>query len=157
MNIELWCIGKTQFEYVMNGVEEFKGRIKHYSSFNTIYIEGYRQNPGDNPQTVKEKEADNIIKKLDPRDYLILLDEKGIEMNSVEFAGFIEKKLIYGNKKIIFLIGGAFGFSQKIYERANEKISLSKMTFSHQLIRLIFTEQLYRAFTIIKNEKYHNS
>ncbi|MBK7094477.1 MAG: 23S rRNA (pseudouridine(1915)-N(3))-methyltransferase RlmH [Saprospiraceae bacterium] len=157
MNIELWCIGKTQFDYVMNGVEEFKGRIKHYSSFNIIYIEGYRQNPGDNPQIVKDKEAENILKKLDSRDYLILLDEKGIEMNSIEFAGFIEKKMIYGSKTIIFLIGGAFGFSQKIYERANDKISLSKMTFSHQLIRLIFTEQLYRAFTIIKNEKYHNT
>jgi 23S rRNA (pseudouridine1915-N3)-methyltransferase len=157
MNIELWCIGKTQFDYVMKGVEEFKGRIKHYSSFNITYIDGYRQNPGDGPQIIKDKEAEIILKKMDPGDYLILLDENGTEMNSIEFSGYIEKKMIHGSKTIIFLIGGAFGFSQKLYVRANEKISLSRMTFSHQLIRLIFTEQLYRAFTIIKNEKYHNN
>jgi 23S rRNA (pseudouridine1915-N3)-methyltransferase len=157
MNIELWCIGKTQFDFVSKGVEEFFSRIKHYCSINAIYIDSHKQNTGDNPEIVKDKEAGIILKKLNSNDHLILLDENGAEMNSIGFAGFIERKMVHGNKKLIFLIGGAFGFSQKIYDRANEKISLSKMTFSHQLIRLIFVEQLYRAFTIIKNEKYHNN
>lgn len=157
MNIELWCIGKMQFDFVSKGVEEFFGRIKHYCTINAVYVGGNKQNTGDNPQIVKDKEGEIILKKLNSGDHLILLDENGIEMNSIVFAGFIERKMIHGNKKLIFLIGGAFGFSQKIYDRANEKISLSRMTFSHQLIRLIFAEQLYRAFTIIKNEKYHNN
>ncbi|MGE5355914.1 MAG: 23S rRNA (pseudouridine(1915)-N(3))-methyltransferase RlmH [Deltaproteobacteria bacterium] len=157
MTLELWCIGKTHFDFVNKGVEEFEGRIKHYIKFKIEYIDAYRQKNGDKPLNVKEKEGELILKKINQSDYLILLDENGKIFDSVGFADYIEKKLFSVGKKLIFLIGGAYGFSPKIYERANDKISLSRMTFSHQLIRLIFSEQLYRAFTIIKNEKYHNN
>ena len=156
MIIELWCIGKTSFSFVQSGLGEFENRLKHYCQFKTVIIEGVKTGRNDTPDIVAEKEGNVILKKIDDKDHLILLDERGEAMNSIEFAGFIENKMLMSYKKLIFLVGGAYGFSDKIYRRANEKISLSKMTFSHQLIRLIFAEQLYRAFTIVRNEKYHN-
>lgn len=156
MKIEIWCIGKTHFSYVKDGVNEFSKRLSHYCNFDMIEYENYKPGKSESPDSIKDKEADIILKKLEEKDYLILLDEKGKEFDSIEFAGFLEKLPNFSSKKIVFLIGGAFGFSNKIYERANFKISLSKMTYSHQLIRLIFAEQLYRGYTIIKNEKYHN-
>ncbi len=156
MNIELWCIGKNKFDFVGKGVELFAKRIKHYSKLNVYYFNDVRTGSKSNADFIKNKEADLVLNKLQDGDYLILLDEKGKSMDSVKFAGYIENKMIYSSKRVIFLIGGAFGFSEKIYKISKDKLSLSKMTFSHQLIRLIFVEQLYRAFTIIKNEKYHN-
>ena len=156
MQIELWCIGKNSFDFVEKGVEEFSSRLKHYTKFNILYFDDVKRGKKDSPLLVKEKEGKMLLSKISDKDLLILLDEKGREMDSVKFSGFIENKMLHSSKKVIFLIGGAFGFSKNVYERANEKLSLSKMTFSHQLIRVCFVEQLYRAFTILKNEKYHN-
>jgi 23S rRNA (pseudouridine1915-N3)-methyltransferase len=157
MQIELWCIGKDQFDFVKKGIQEFSTRLKHYTSFKLVYINDVKRSSKESAGSIKDKEGEVILKKLKGNELLILLDENGKEMDSVKFSSFIENKMIYSSKKIVFLIGGAFGFSNKVYEIADEKLSFSKMTFSHQLIRLCFVEQLYRAFTIIKNEKYHNS
>ena len=108
------------------------------------------------PAQVKEKEADAILKALGPADRLVLLDEHGLQMRSVEFARWLEQRLAGEGKDLVFCIGGAYGFSPRVYERAQEKISLSLMTFSHQMVRTVFAEQLYRAFTILKGEPYHN-
>lgn len=156
MKIEIWCLGKTHISYVKDGVNDFSKRLSHYCNFDMIEYENYKPGKSESSDSIKDKEADIIFKKLEDKDYLILLDEKGKEFDSIEFAAFVEKLPNFSSKKTVFLIGGAFGFSKKIYERANFQISLSKMTYSHQLIRLIFAEQLYRGFTIIKNEKYHN-
>lgn len=156
MLIELWCVGKTSFSFVESGMGEFEKRLKHYCHFKTVIIDGIKSGRNETPELISEREGDVILRKLDEKDHLILLDEKGEELDSVKFAVFIENKMVLSYKKLVFVIGGAFGFSDKIYLRANEKLSLSKMTYSHQLIRLIFAEQLYRAFTIIRNEKYHN-
>jgi 23S rRNA (pseudouridine1915-N3)-methyltransferase len=156
MKIEIWCLGKTHMSYIKEGINDFSKRLSHYCNFDIIEHENHKLGKSENPDSLKDKEADIILKKLEEKDYLILLDEKGKEFDSIEFSGFLEKLPNISSKKTVFLIGGAFGFSKKMYERANFKISLSKMTYSHQLIRLIFAEQLYRGFTIIKNEKYHN-
>jgi 23S rRNA (pseudouridine1915-N3)-methyltransferase len=155
MKIELWVIGKTNFDYLKEGIAVYEKRLKHYVSFDIVTIPDVK-NPPDNADLLKIKEGELILTKLQKDDFLILLDEYGKQRTSVEFADFLEKKQIDGAKRLIFQIGGAFGFSQAIFERANMTISLSKMTFSHQMIRLFFVEQLYRAFTIIKGEKYHN-
>jgi len=156
MNIELWCIGKTDFDFVKKGIDEFASRLKHYTKFNIVYIDDVKRGSKENPLSIKAKEGSSVLKRLKGDELLFLLDENGKEMDSIKFSAFIENKMIYSSKKVVFLIGGAFGFSDEIYKKANQKISFSKMTFSHQLIRVCFVEQLYRAFTIIKNEKYHN-
>ncbi len=156
MNIELWCVGKTRFDFVSKGIEEFANRLKHYTNFNIVYIDDVKKSKKENSSIIKKREGEQILKSLKGDEILILMDEHGKEMDSVKFAGFIENKMVYSGKKMVFLIGGAFGFSQEVYSRADFKLSFSQMTFSHQLIRLCFVEQLYRAFTIIKNEKYHN-
>jgi 23S rRNA (pseudouridine1915-N3)-methyltransferase len=156
MKIEIWCLGKTHISFVKDGINDFSKRLSHYCNFDIIEYENYKSGKSESSDSIKDKEAEIILKKLEEKDYLILLDEKGKEFDSIEFAAFVEKLPNFSSKKTVFLIGGAFGFSKKIYERANFQISLSKMTYSHQLIRLIFAEQLYRGFTIIKNEKYHN-
>ncbi len=156
MNIELWCVGKTQFDFVSKGIEEFANRLKHYTNFSIVYIDDIKKGKKENSVSIKKREGDQILKRLKGDEILILMDEQGKGMDSVKFAGFIENKMIYSGKKMVFLIGGAFGFSPDVYSRADFKLSFSQMTFSHQLIRLCFVEQLYRAFTIIKNEKYHN-
>ncbi len=157
MQIELWVIGKNSFDFVEKGVKEFSSRLKHYTGFDIVYFNDVKRGKKDNPRLIKDKEGKMILSKISKNDILILLDERGRELDSVKFSVFLENKMLYSTKKIVFLIGGAFGFSKKIYERADEKLSLSKMTFSHQLIRVCFVEQLYRAFTIIRNEKYHNA
>ena len=156
INIELWCIGKDQFGFVREGLNEFNKRLKHYCNFNVVYFDNVKSNSKSGSDYIKSKESELLTSKISDKDYIILLDEKGKEFDSIDFSIFIENKMIYNDKKIKFIVGGAYGFSKNIKERADELISLSKMTFSHQLIRLIFVEQLYRAFTIIKNEKYHN-
>jgi len=156
MNISLFFVGKTSFDYLEKGISEYEKRIKRYIKFEIKIIKDIKTGKNMSPQIVKQKEGEKIIKQLKDSDFIILLDENGKQYTSREFAGFINNKMITGVKHIIFVIGGAFGFSEEIYKRANAKLSLSKMTFSHQPIRLLFTEQLYRAFTIIKGEPYHN-
>ncbi len=154
MKIEIWWIGKTFQDFTNKGCNEFLKRIQKYTNIETIEIQEVK-GISDSIST-KRTEAEKILAKLKNNDILILLDEKGLKLNSIEFADFIQKKENQSIKKIIFLIGGAYGFDESIYFRANDKISLSNMTFSHQLIRLIFMEQLYRAYSILKNLPYHN-
>ena len=156
MKIVLLMVGKTTGESLLNLIQDYQNRIQHYLNFETIVVPELKNTKSLSTQEQKEKEADLILKHIENQDDIILLDEKGKQFSSVAFSEFMEKKLMSSTKRMIFVIGGPFGFSQKIYDRANGKISLSLMTFSHQMIRLIFTEQLYRAMTIIRGENYHH-
>ncbi len=156
MKITLLAIGKTNSAEIRNIVDDYSKRINRYIKFETVYIENSQQKFSDNEKQ-KIKEGEHILKKLQAGDYLILLDERGKEYNSVQFAEQLNLLFNQSIKNICFVIGGAYGFSEEVYARSNAKISLSSMTFSHQIIRAIFAEQLYRAFTIINNEPYHHS
>jgi len=156
MKTAFWVIGKTAFPYLNEGMAIYEKRLKHYLSYEMQLLPDIKNAGKMKAAQLKEKEGELVLKKLTKDDVLVLLDERGKMYSSVEFAGFIDNKLQYMNKRIVFLVGGAFGFSEAVYQRANYKMSLSKMTFSHQMIRLFFMEQLYRAMTIIKGEKYHN-
>lgn len=153
MKIEFWVLGKTAFKYLDVGIQDYQKRLKRLTNFELIVFPDIKAK---SPQIFKEKEAKQVLEKLKKEDQLILLDDKGQSFTSIEFAQEIEKRQMLLQKKVIFLVGGAYGFHESIYERANSQLSLSKMTFSHQLIRLIFLEQLYRAFTIIKGLPYHH-
>jgi len=156
MTITLLQIGKTFFNYIEKGIEDYKQRINRYINFN---IETYKlpQKFSKLPIHIqKEKEAEIILEKIKKFNYIILLDEKGKQLSSVEFASKINEITLRSYKKIVFIIGGPYGVTEDIKAKSDFIISMSKMTFSHQLIRLIFVEQLYRAFTIINNEKYHH-
>lgn len=154
MRIYLVCVGKTNEGHVKEGVAVYEKRIGRYTGYNCTVVQDARKNLSREQQ--KAEEGQNILKKVSPDDFLILLDEKGSEIDSVQFASLLEKHMVQSTKSIVFVIGGPYGFCDEVYNRANYKLSLSKMTFSHQLVRLIFTEQLYRAFTIIKGEPYHH-
>lgn len=156
MKVELWVVGKTAFTYLKDGIAIYEKRLKHYLSFQIVVIPDIKKVKNLKAALVKQREGEVILKNIQKEDLLILLDENGKALSSKEFAGFIENQQISAQKKLVFLIGGAFGFSKAVYERANRKISLSKMTLSHQMVRLFFVEQLYRAMTIIKGESYHN-
>jgi 23S rRNA (pseudouridine1915-N3)-methyltransferase len=155
MKIELWVIGKTAFKYIDEGISIYEKRLKHYVNYDSVVLPDIK-NPPLSIEALKIKEGELILNKLTKDDLLILLDENGKNLTSVDFSKFIETQQMNATKRLIFQIGGAYGFSDAVYERANHKISLSKMTFSHQMIRLFFVEQLYRGFTILKGEKYHN-
>ena len=155
MKIELWVVGKTAFKYLDEGILLYEKRLRHYTPFELVILPDVK-NPPLSTDALKTKEGEVILNKLTKDDVLILLDENGKQQTSIEFSKFIENQQISSAKRLVFQIGGAFGFSEGVYNRANFKLSLSKMTFSHQMIRLFFAEQLYRAFTIIKGEKYHN-
>ncbi|MEE9437969.1 MAG: 23S rRNA (pseudouridine(1915)-N(3))-methyltransferase RlmH [Saprospiraceae bacterium] len=155
MKIEFWYIGKTNEKYLTQGMAIFEKRLKHYCKFNITTIKDVK--PGQSQLETKQREWELIKSKLSTNDYLILLDEIGEMYNSKNFAKKIEKLQMNSSKRIVFLVAGAFGAHQEMQNRADSLLSLSKMTFSHQMIRLFFLEQLYRAFTIIRNEKYHNS
>lgn len=155
MKLELWCIGKTFFSFVKEGEQEFEKRINKYLPFANQVIEVKAKSKA--PDVIKNLEGEKILSLLKPTDFLWLLDEKGKSFSSRKFATQLQTKFNdSGYKRIVFLVGGAYGFSDEVYQRANGKLSLSEMTYSHQLIRLIFLEQLYRAFTILNNEPYHN-
>ena len=156
MKIQLILIGKTTQEFVRLGFDEFSGRLKHYLPFEMEIIPELKSAKNLSTEQQKEKEGELLLKSFKPGDYIVLLDKKGKEMSSMQFAEYLEKKKQVVSKRLVFVIGGPFGFSPKVYEAAHEKISLSKMTFSHQLIRLIFAEQLYRAMTILSHEPYHH-
>ncbi len=156
MKIKFILIGKTSFNFVDEGIKMYLQRIKRFVDFEIITIPDLKNTKKLNPVQIKEKEGSLILKQLKTNDFLILLDEKGKSLNSVEFAGFISNKQDAGTKQLSFVVGGAYGFSQDLYKRANYLLSLSAMTFSHQIIRLFFMEQIYRAYTIIKGLPYHN-
>jgi 23S rRNA (pseudouridine1915-N3)-methyltransferase len=155
MKVELWAIGKTSEKYLETGIEIFENRLKRYLPFALTILPDVKTKTTDG-QVLKQNEGKAILAKINPDDYLVLLDERGQQLTSVEMAKWLERRMVASPRRLIFLIGGAFGFSQEIYDRSQEQLSLSKMTFSHQMIRLFCVEQLYRAMTILKNEPYHN-
>jgi 23S rRNA (pseudouridine1915-N3)-methyltransferase len=156
MKIKLLQIGKTNDEYLLRGIDEYSVRIKNYVPFEIETIPYLKNSNSFSTELVKQKEGELILQKIKKEDILILLDENGKTYSSKGFATFLQQQMNTGNKQLTFLIGGAYGFSSDVYERANGKISLSSMTFSHQIIRIIFIEQLYRGFTIIHHHPYHH-
>lgn len=156
MKIVFRVVGKTNESYLKEGIAIYNKRIGHYLPYEMDIIPDVKNAGKLKHQKLKEAEGKLILNKLNNDDCLILLDEKGKTYTSVHFSQYIEKLLQQSYKRIIFQVGGAFGFSEEVYRRSNGKLSLSGMTFSHQMIRLFFTEQLYRAMTIMRNEKYHN-
>lgn len=156
MKILLLVIGKTDDEYLITGIKKYVGRLGHYVSFELKEIPDIRNRKTLSEEQQKKSESFLLLSQFQAGDYVILLDENGKQFTSVEFSENIEKLMASGNKRIVFVIGGPYGFSQEVYAKANAKMSLSPMTFSHQMVRLIFVEQLYRAFTILKGEPYHH-
>ncbi|HHH49572.1 MAG TPA: 23S rRNA (pseudouridine(1915)-N(3))-methyltransferase RlmH [Saprospiraceae bacterium] len=156
MKIELWLVGKTNKAYLKDGMDIYQKRIGKYIPFQMEIIPDIKSAKNLSALLLKKKEGERILSKIDKKDCLILLDENGKQFTSEAFAKYFEQQLQSSFRKIIFLIGGAYGFSEEVYQRANFKIAVSKMTFSHQMVRLFFLEQLYRAMTILRNEPYHN-
>jgi 23S rRNA (pseudouridine1915-N3)-methyltransferase len=156
MKIGLVVIGKTDDKFIAEGLKKYQNRLKHYISFEYIELPDVKRNKNLSQEQQKKMEGISLLNIIKPGDYVVLLDEKGKTFSSREFAAFTEKRMVAGTKRMLFIIGGPYGFSDEIYRVANDKVSLSKMTFSHQLVRLIFFEQLYRAMTILKNEPYHH-
>jgi 23S rRNA (pseudouridine1915-N3)-methyltransferase len=157
MKFCLLVIGKTDESCLQKGMDLFLKRIPFYIPFEMKVIPDIKNSKNLSEEQQKEREGALILQQISGSDEFYLLDESGNEYSSVEFARFLEKKMVAGNKRMVIVIGGPYGFSEKIYSKANGKISLSKMTFSHQMVRLIFLEQLYRAMTILKGEPYHHS
>ena len=156
MKIELWMLGKTQKGYLEEGIQSFDKRLKRYLKVDQVIIPDIKGAKSLTSDQIKEKEADEILTKLKTEDYLILLDEKGDQFTSVDFAEWLNKKLQLPNKRLIFLIGGAYGVSDRVRSNAQFQLAFSKMTFSHQMIRLFVIEQIYRAVSILHHLPYHN-
>jgi len=156
MKIKLIAIGKTDNKHLVQLIDDYRSRLKHYVKFELKVISDIKNVKNLSESQQKEKEGTLILKELQSSDQLILLDEKGAVYRSLEFSKFLQKKMNSGIKQLIFVIGGPYGFSETVYKKAQGKVSLSKMTFSHQMIRLFMVEQLYRGFTILKNEPYHH-
>ncbi|WP_026897929.1 23S rRNA (pseudouridine(1915)-N(3))-methyltransferase RlmH [Daejeonella oryzae] len=156
MKITLLTIGKTEDKYLIEGIEKYLKRLKHYINFKIQELPELKNTKSLSQEQQKSKEAEIVLKSLESTDHLILLDEKGLEFSSKHFSDFLNKKMIGSVQHLVFLIGGPYGFDPVLFQRAEEKISLSRMTFSHQMVRLFFVEQVYRAFTILKGEPYHH-
>ena len=156
VKILLITIGNTDKKYMKEGIDDYVKRLSFYIPFEIKVIPDIKNRSSLSSELQKEKEGQLILNQVSSGDHVILLDEHGAEYSSVEFSKWIEKKMIAGSRQVVFVIGGPYGFSKAVYERSDSKISLSKMTFSHQMVRLIFVEQVYRAMTIIKNEPYHH-
>ena len=156
MKITLLTVGKTDVRWVREGLDLYVSRLRHYVPFALTEIPELKNVSALTQDQIKEREGELILAALRPADEVILLDERGRQYRSVEFARFLEDRMTRGGRDLVFVVGGAYGFSQKVYDRAGGRISLSDMTFSHQMVRTIFAEQLYRAFTILKGEPYHH-
>lgn len=156
MKITLLTIGKTEDNYLRDGMEKYIRRLKHYIKLNVVELPDIKNTKNLSEYQQKAKEAELIAKKITNTDHVILLDEKGQELSSVQFSGLFNKKMVASIQHLVFVIGGPYGFDPSLQNRADEKLSLSKMTFSHQMVRLFFLEQVYRAFTIINGEPYHH-
>ncbi|MBQ3196831.1 MAG: 23S rRNA (pseudouridine(1915)-N(3))-methyltransferase RlmH [Alistipes sp.] len=156
MNIELIVVGKTDSHEVEALVAMYTKRVNHYCKFSITTIADVRNTRNMAASRQKQLEGEAIMKLLGEGDYLVLMDERGQQYTSMEYAQWLQKRMLSGVKRLVLVIGGPYGFSEEVYARANQKISLSKMTFSHQIVRAIFAEQLYRAFTILNNEPYHH-
>lgn len=156
MKITLIAIGKTDNRHLISLMEDYSKRLRHYVSFEMAIVPDIKNAKNLSEPLQKKAEGDEILKRISPADILILLDENGKTYSSEKFSEFLQKKMNSGLKNLVFVIGGPYGFSEEIYARANGKLSLSSMTFSHQMVRLFFIEQVYRAFTILRNEPYHH-
>jgi 23S rRNA (pseudouridine1915-N3)-methyltransferase len=157
MKITLIAVGKTEDKYLIEGIDKYLNRLKHYINFNILIIPDIKNTKNLTEAQQKNKEAELISKQINPTDVVVLLDEKGKKHSSVSFADYLNKQMIGSVQHLVFIIGGPYGFDESIYKRANTSLSLSDMTFSHQMVRLFFVEQLYRAFSILKNEPYHHA
>ncbi len=156
MKVQLWVIGKTTDTYLLPGVSDYFNRLKRYCQFDYVELPAAKIGKNATETEIKHKEEKAVLEKLNKSDFLVVMDAKGQQHSSENFASFLSEHHMRGTKSLVFLIGGAYGFSNQVYERANSKFSLSKMTFTHQMVRLIFLEQLYRAYTITRGEKYHH-
>jgi 23S rRNA (pseudouridine1915-N3)-methyltransferase len=156
MKIILLTVGKSTNSHLIKLQEEYQNRLKYYIPFEMAVVPELKNTKSLSISEQQEKEADLILKQLENSDEVVLLDEKGKQFTSVGFSEFISKKMLASHKRMVFVVGGPYGFSDRVYQRANGKVSLSAMTFSHQMIRVIFVEQLYRAMTILKGEPYHH-
>ncbi|QEK50374.1 23S rRNA (pseudouridine(1915)-N(3))-methyltransferase RlmH [Pedobacter aquae] len=156
MKITLLTVGKTEDKYILEGIEKYLKRLKHYIKFEIIEIPELKKTKSLSEDQQKNKEAEIIFKQLNHTDHVVLLDERGKELSSMHFADFMNKKMIGSVQQLVFIVGGPYGFDASLHQRAQDKLSLSKMTFSHQMVRLFFVEQVYRAFTILKGEPYHH-
>jgi len=156
MKIKLLAIGKTDNKQLIQLIDEYQKRLKHYIKFEFEIISDLKNTKNLTETDQKEKEGKLILKKIQSSDFLILLDDKGKELSSIEFSKYLQKKMNTGIKQLVFVIGGPYGFSDAVYKKGKEQLSLSKMTFSHQMIRLFIIEQIYRGFTILRNEPYHH-
>jgi len=157
MKIRFICVGKTVESFLKEGELNFQNRLKHYIPFERIDLPDLKNVKNLSTDQIKLEEGKLILKQLTPQQEVILLDENGKQFSSVDFAQFLDNSFLRSSKDLVFVIGGPYGFSQEIYARASRKFSLSKMTFSHQMVRMIFLEQLYRALTIRKGEPYHHT
>lgn len=156
MKINFLFTGKTKIPYIEQGVRDYLGRLKHYISGETIIVPDLKNTKNLTESVIRKKEGENIIKALPQSNLVILLDERGKEFSSLELSRFLNKKIMEG-RDLCFVVGGAYGFSKELYKAADTMVSLSKLTFSHQMIRMILAEQIYRAFTIMRNEPYHHA
>ncbi len=156
MVVTVLMVGKTSEAFVAQGIEHFIKRLKHYLPVKIITLPDIRERKNLSPNMIRDKEAETINAAIPKPSTLVLLDEKGVEFRSLDFAGFMQKQMNSGSKELVFIIGGAYGVSESLQKKADFVLSLSRMTFTHQFIRLMLAEQLYRAMTILKNEPYHN-
>ena len=156
MKIVLLTIGKTSEKYLIEGIAQYQKRLKHYTQFEMLDILNIKNAKNFSNAELMKKEGELILKQLQSSDHLVLLDDKGKDFTSPKFSEKLQSWMLSGKKRLVFVVGGAYGFSEDIYSRGNEKLSLSKMTFSHQMVRLFFVEQIYRGYTILNNEPYHH-
>lgn len=156
MKIELWVVGRTSTPYIRTGIDVFVKRIGHYVPFEIVEMPDVKGTKALTEDLQKQLEGQRMLDVIRPGDWVVLLDEKGREYTSREFAVYVDKKMVNVSRRIIFVVGGPYGFSREMYNRADDKMSLSKMTFPHELVRLFFVEQLYRAMTILRGEPYHH-
>ena len=156
MKVSLILVGRTVNKHLIELIDDYASRVKHYVSFDITVIPELKNTKSLSADQQKLMEGEQILRQLQQGDHIVLLDEHGKEMRSIEFSKYMEKKMQTVSKRLVFIIGGPYGFSSEVYAKANDKLSLSQMTFSHQMIRLIFVEQLYRAMTIMRGEPYHH-
>ncbi len=156
MKIVLLVVGKTSEQYLIDGISEYQKRLKHYIGFEILEIPNIKKAKNISNVELIKKEGESILNTLHSSDYLVLLDEKGKGFTSLKFSQKLQGWMLSGKKRLVFVVGGAYGFSEEIYIRGDEKLSLSNMTFSHQMVRLFLVEQIYRGYTILNNEPYHH-
>ena len=156
MKIVLLAIGKTKEQYLIEGISQYQKRLNHYTQFELLEIPNIKNANNLSDSELLRKEGELILQQLQLSDHLVLLDDKGKDFTSSKFAEKLQAWMLSSKKRLVFVVGGAYGFSEQVYQRGNEKLSLSKMTFSHQMVRLFFVEQMYRGYTILNNEPYHH-